>query len=41
VTDTEDRGDHTIFVAEVLNAGVRDESIRPLLLRETGMNYGG
>ena len=41
VTDTVDRGDHTVFVAEVVNAGVRDESIRPLLLRDTGMNYGG
>jgi flavin reductase (DIM6/NTAB) family NADH-FMN oxidoreductase RutF len=41
VTDTIDRGDHTVFVAEVVNAGVRDEAARPLLLRETGMNYGG
>lgn len=41
VTDTVKRGDHTVFVAEVVNAGVRDESATPLLLRSTGMNYGG
>lgn len=41
VTDTIDRGDHTIFVAEVVNAGVRDAEAVPLLLRDTGMNYGG
>jgi flavin reductase (DIM6/NTAB) family NADH-FMN oxidoreductase RutF len=41
VTDTVKRGDHTVFVAEVVNAGVRDDSVTPLLLRSTGMNYGG
>jgi flavin reductase (DIM6/NTAB) family NADH-FMN oxidoreductase RutF len=41
VTDTVKRGDHTVFVAEVVGAGVRDESVTPLLLRSTGMNYGG
>lgn len=41
VTDTVRRGDHTVFVAEVVGAGVRDESATPLLLRSTGMNYGG
>src|SRR5437588_7711101 len=41
VTDTIERGDHSVFVAEVVNAGVRDESKTPLLLRSTGMNYGG
>ena len=41
VTDTVKRGDHTVFVAEVVEAGVRDESKTPLLLRSTGMNYGG
>ena len=41
VTDTVRRGDHTVFVAEVVDAGVRDETIVPLLLRSTGMNYGG
>jgi flavin reductase (DIM6/NTAB) family NADH-FMN oxidoreductase RutF len=41
VTDTVARGDHTVFVAEVVNAGVRDNSKVPLLLRATGLNYGG
>ena len=41
VTDTIARGDHTVFVAEVVNAGVRDDSATPMLLRATGMNYGG
>ena len=41
VTDTVARGDHTVFVAEVVNAGVRDAEALPLLLRDTGMNYGG
>ena len=30
VTDTIARGDHTVFVAEVVGAGVRDESAVPL-----------
>lgn len=41
VTDTVARGDHTVFVAEVVNAGVRDAGATPLDLRSTGMNYGG
>jgi flavin reductase (DIM6/NTAB) family NADH-FMN oxidoreductase RutF len=41
VTDTVRRGDHTVFVAEVVNAGVRDDTATPMLLRATGMNYGG
>jgi flavin reductase (DIM6/NTAB) family NADH-FMN oxidoreductase RutF len=41
VTDTVARGDHTVYVAEVVEAGVRDEDATPLLLRSTGMNYGG
>ena len=41
VTDTVAKGDHTIFVGEVVNAGVRDDSVTPMLLRSTGMNYGG
>lgn len=41
VTDTISRGDHTVFVAEVIDAGVRDAERVPLLLRATGMNYGG
>jgi flavin reductase (DIM6/NTAB) family NADH-FMN oxidoreductase RutF len=41
VTDAVKRGDHSVFVAEVVSAGVRDEGATPLLLRSTGMNYGG
>lgn len=41
VTDTVKRGDHTIFVGEVVNAGVRDGSASPISLRATGMSYGG
>lgn len=41
VTDTIARGDHTVFIAEVVSAGVRDDSVTPLLLRSTGLNYGG
>ena len=41
VVDRVARGDHTIFVGEVVEAGVRDDSVPPLLLRSTGMNYGG
>jgi flavin reductase (DIM6/NTAB) family NADH-FMN oxidoreductase RutF len=41
VTDTVKRGDHTVFVAEVVAAGVRDENAAPISLRSTGMNYGG
>jgi flavin reductase (DIM6/NTAB) family NADH-FMN oxidoreductase RutF len=41
VTDTVTGGDHTVFVAQVVNAGVRDDKAAPLNLRATGMNYGG
>lgn len=41
LTDTIERGDHTIFVGEVVDAGVRDEEATPLFLRDTGMFYGG
>ena len=41
VTDTIARGDHTVFVGEVVDAGVSDEAATPLLLRSTGMNSGG
>ena len=33
-------GDHTIFVAEVVDAGVRKDA-DPLTLRDTGFFYGG
>lgn len=40
VVDEIDRGDHTIFVAEVVAAGVRRDE-EPLTLREAGFSYGG
>ena len=41
VTDRVDRGDHTVFVCEVVGAGVRDPDFRPLLLSSTPWSYGG
>jgi flavin reductase (DIM6/NTAB) family NADH-FMN oxidoreductase RutF len=41
VTDRIERGDHTVVVAEVINAGVRDDDAQPLELRSTGWSYGG
>ncbi len=41
VTDSVDRGDHTVFVARIVNAGVRDAAAKPLLLASTPWNYGG
>jgi flavin reductase (DIM6/NTAB) family NADH-FMN oxidoreductase RutF len=40
VVATVDRGDHLIFVAEVIDAGVHREG-EPLALRATGMHYAG
>jgi len=33
-------GDHTVFLAEVVDAGVRRDA-EPLPLRDTGFFYGG
>lgn len=41
VTDAVKRGDHTVFVAEVVEAGVRDPQARPLEMWDTGWFYGG
>ena len=35
-----ERGDHPLFVAEVVEAGVRN-NLLPLALRDTGWTYGG
>jgi flavin reductase (DIM6/NTAB) family NADH-FMN oxidoreductase RutF len=35
-----DQGDHTVYVGEVIGAGVHREGA-PLLLESTGWNYGG
>lgn len=40
VVATVDQGDHTVFVAQVIGAGVHREG-DPLLLESTGWNYGG
>ncbi len=41
VVDKVARGDHTVFVAEVVEAGVRDPEARPLVMWDTGWFYGG
>jgi flavin reductase (DIM6/NTAB) family NADH-FMN oxidoreductase RutF len=41
VTDEVTRGDHTVFVCEVVGAGVRSADFRPLLLASTPWSYGG
>lgn len=40
VVATVEQGDHTVFVAQVIGAGVHREG-EPLLLESTGWNYGG
>jgi flavin reductase (DIM6/NTAB) family NADH-FMN oxidoreductase RutF len=40
VLDQVARGDHTIYVGEVVGAGVRRDA-EPLTLRDTGFFYGG
>lgn len=41
VRETVALGDHTIFVGEVIEAGVSKEDAEPLTLAETGFKYGG
>ncbi len=41
VTDVVRRGDHTIVVAEVVEAGVRNSGATPMALRDTSWHYGG
>ena len=41
VTDAVKRGDHTVFVAEVVNVGLRSASPKPLEMWDTGWFYGG
>ena len=40
VVSSYDKGDHTIFIAEVVEAGLQREG-EPLTLAETGFKYGG
>ncbi len=41
VTGAVKGGDHTVFVATVINAGVRDPAAKPLIMWDTGWFYGG
>ena len=41
VTDRVERGDHTVYVCEVVGAGRRESTFQPLLLASTSWNYGG
>jgi len=41
ITDMVKRGDHTVLVAEVVEAGVRDPGATPIALRDTPWHYGG
>jgi flavin reductase (DIM6/NTAB) family NADH-FMN oxidoreductase RutF len=41
VVETVRRGDHALVVGEVVEAGVRDGSARPLEMWDTGWFYGG
>ena len=39
--ETVELGDHHVVVAEVVDAGLREESPEVLTLKELGLNYGG
>lgn len=41
VIDVVRRGDHWLFVAQVVEAGVSDDKAQPLVLADLGWNYGG
>ena len=41
VRHTLDLGTHTLFVGEVVDAGVRDDDARPASMADTRMKYGG
>ena len=41
VTDRVDRGDHTVFVCEVVGVSLREPDFEPLRLSDTPWNYGG
>jgi flavin reductase (DIM6/NTAB) family NADH-FMN oxidoreductase RutF len=40
VVEKVEKGDHFIYIGEVINAGVHREG-EPLTLKETGFHYGG
>jgi flavin reductase (DIM6/NTAB) family NADH-FMN oxidoreductase RutF len=41
VTDMVARGDHTVYVAEVVEVGLRNPAAKPLELSNTDWSYGG
>jgi len=41
VTDAVRRGDHTVFVAELIAWGLRDPQARPLVISDTPWSYSG
>jgi flavin reductase (DIM6/NTAB) family NADH-FMN oxidoreductase RutF len=41
ITDTVKRGDHTVFVAEVVAAEQTDPDAKPIVLADTPWHYGG
>jgi flavin reductase (DIM6/NTAB) family NADH-FMN oxidoreductase RutF len=41
VTDAIQRGDHIVVVGEVIDAGLREGEVKPLILWDTGWFYGG
>jgi flavin reductase (DIM6/NTAB) family NADH-FMN oxidoreductase RutF len=41
VTDMLKRGDHTVVVAQVVEAGVRQAAAQTMALRDTAWHYGG
>ena len=41
VLDSVTKGDHTLYIAEVINVGMREPQPKPLVLWDTGWTYGG
>ncbi|MFT3841722.1 MAG: flavin reductase family protein [Myxococcaceae bacterium] len=41
VTDVVRRGDHSLFVGQVVESGVNDAKAQPFTLADAGWNYGG
>jgi flavin reductase (DIM6/NTAB) family NADH-FMN oxidoreductase RutF len=41
VRHTLDLGSHTLFIGEVVDAGIRDDEARPASMSDTRMKYGG
>ena len=41
VLDSVTQGDHALYVAEVINVGMREPQPKPLVLWDTGWSYGG